>query len=230
MWRVALIGLCLVACVSAQLVAEPALSYNETLAYEALHFAKVASCNSLDEIKSWTCPVCKAASSSFETYWAHESDADIQGFVGFDKSRQQIVVAFRGSKTLANWIANLKFARVDSLFKECYNCHVHKGFLNDYNSIAEQLFTAVNEIRAKTGITRVLVTGHSLGAVLALFTAVDLVIHDGFAEPVLYAFGLPRVGNEGAFCVGSLGCGGGRVCCFCPCSVQRSVLGLRILH
>jgi predicted lipase len=106
---------------------------------------------------------------------------------------------------------------------------VHKGFLDDYNSIAEQLFTAVNEIRAKTGITRVLVTGHSLGAVLALFTAVDLVIHDGFAEPVLYAFGLPRVGNEGAFCVGFLGCGGGRVCCFCPCSVQRSVLGLRIL-
>ncbi len=198
MLRVALAVLILVACVGA----EPRLSYNETLAYEALHFAKVASCNSLDEIHSWTCPVCRAASSSFETYWAHESDADIQGFVGHDKSRQQIVVAFRGSKTLANWIANLKFARVDSPFKECENCLVHKGFLDDYNSIAEELFTAVNEIRAKTGIARVLVTGHSLGAALALFAAVDLVIHDGFAKPVLYAFGLPRVGNEGAFCEG----------------------------
>lgn len=150
----------------------------------------------MDEIKSWTCPVCGAASSSFETYWAHESDADIQGFVGHDKSRQQIVVAFRGSKTLANWIANLKFARVDSPFKECHNCMVHKGFLDDYNSIAVELFRVINDIRAKTGIKRVLVTGHSLGAVLALLTAVDLVIHDGFAEPVLYAFGLPRVGNE----------------------------------
>jgi len=194
-WRGALLSFCIcaVACASAQ-----ALSYNETLAYEALHFAKVASCNSLDEIRSWTCPVCHAASPDFETYWAHESDSDIQGFVGFDKSRRQIVVAFRGSKTLANWIANLKFARVDSPFKECYNCHVHKGFLDDYNSIAEQLFNAVNEIRAKTGVTRVLVTGHSLGAVLALFTAIDLVVHDGMTQPVLYAFGLPRVGNEGA--------------------------------
>jgi hypothetical protein len=30
-----------------------------------------------------------------------------------------------------------------------------------------------------------------------LLTAVDLVIHDGFAQPVLYAFGLPRLGNQG---------------------------------
>ena len=229
MWRVALIGLCLVACVSARLGAEPALSYNETLAYEALHFAKVASCNSLDEIKSWTCPVCKAASSSFETYWAHESDADIQGFVGHDKSRQQIVVAFRGSKTLANWIANLKFARVDSPFKECHNCMVHKGFLDDYNSIAEELFRVINDIRAKTGIKRVLVTGHSLGAVLALLTAVDLVIHDGFAEPVLYAFGLPRVGNEGAFCSGLIGYWQGLLFCSSCFTAIIGVLFFRIM-
>jgi hypothetical protein len=197
MWRIALVGLCVAACASAQ----QAASYDETLAYEALRFAKVASCNSLDDIKSWTCPVCSAASPDFETFWAYESGKDIQGFVGADKSRNIIVIAFRGSKTLTNWIANLKFARVDSPFKECLNCHVHKGFLDDYNSVADDLFKAVNEIRAKTGIKRVLVTGHSLGAALALYAAVDLVIHDGFAEPVLYAFGLPRVGNEGG-----LGC------------------------
>jgi hypothetical protein len=193
--RIALVCLFMAACASAHL----AVSYEETLAFEALRFAKVATCNSLDEIKLWTCPVCSAASLDFETYWAYESGQDIQGFVGADKSRNIIVIAFRGSKTLANWIANLKFARVDSPFKECFNCHVHKGFLDDYNSIADDLFKAVNEIRAKTGIKRVLVTGHSLGAALALFAAVDLVIHDGFAEPVLYAFGMPRVGNEGGF-------------------------------
>jgi hypothetical protein len=183
----------MIACASAQ----REVSYNETLAYEALHFAKVATCNSLDEIRSWTCPVCRAASSNFETHWAYESGQDIQGFVGVDKVMNRIVIAFRGSKTLSNWIANLKFARVDSPFQECYNCRVHKGFLDDYNSIADDLFKAVNEIRTKTGINRVLVTGHSLGAALALFAAVDLVIHDGFAQPVLYTFGLPRVGNEG---------------------------------
>jgi predicted lipase len=117
--------------------------------------------------------------------------------VGVDKVKNRIVIAFRGSKTLSNWIANLKFARVDSPFQECYNCRVHKGFLDDYNSIADDLFKAVNEIRTKTGINSVLVTGHSLGAALALYAAVDLVIHDGFAQPVLYTFGLPRVGNEG---------------------------------
>jgi triacylglycerol lipase len=74
---------------------------------------------------------------------------------------------------------------------------VHKGFLDDYYSIADDLFKAVNEIRSKTGIARVLITGHSLGAALALLTAIDLVIHDGFAQPVLYAFGLPRLGNQG---------------------------------
>ena len=190
--RIALALFCLVASARAQSVA----AYNETFAYEALHFAKVASCN-LDEIKAWTCPACHAASSNFETTWAYESGVDIQGFVGFDHENKIIVIGFRGSKTLTNWIANLKFARVDSPFKECSNCKVHKGFLDDYNSIADDLFKAVNEIRSKTGIARVLITGHSLGAALALLTAVDLVIHDGFAQPVLYAFGLPRLGNQG---------------------------------
>jgi rubredoxin len=206
--RFALLALCMLVFAAAARLP----SYNETLSYEALHFAKVASCDSLDEIRAWNCPVCKSASSNFKTYWAQESASDIQGFVGHDISRNAIVVAFRGSKTLANWIANLKFARVDSPFKECRDCQVHKGFLDDYNSIADELFNAVNEIRSKTGITRVLITGHSLGAVLALFTAVDLVIHDGFAEPVLYAFGLPRVGNEGEICF--VGFGVGRLCPF----------------
>jgi len=200
--QIAFVALFLVAGARAQ----PVATYNETFAYEALHFAKVASCDSLDQIKAWTCPVCHAASDDFETAWAYESDHfDIQGFVGLDKSRKIIVIGFRGSKTLANWIANLKFARVDSPFKECNNCKVHKGFLDDYNSIADELFKAVNEIRSRTGITRVLITGHSLGAALALFAAVDLVIHDGFAQPVLYAFGLPRVGNQGGLGIGVWG-------------------------
>jgi predicted lipase len=120
---------------------------------------------------------------------------DVQVFVGFDTTRHMVVVSFRGSKTLMNWILNLEFAHTDSPFAECLNCYVHRGFLDDYNSVAVQVFVAVNQIREKYGAKRVLVTGHSLGGVLATLAAIDLKLHDSFSDVSLITFGEPRLGN-----------------------------------
>jgi triacylglycerol lipase len=115
--------------------------------------------------------------------------------VGYDVTRDMAVVSFRGSKTLTNWILNLEFAHTDSPFSECLNCYVHRGFLDDYNSVAVQVFVAVNQIRQKYGTKRVLITGHSLGGVLATLAAIDLKLHDSVSNISVITFGEPRLGN-----------------------------------
>jgi hypothetical protein len=73
----------------------------------------------------------------------------VQLFVGFDAPRDMIVVAFRGSKTLANWLNDMRFAHVDTPFPECDGCFLHKGFITSYDSIAVPLFVAVGQLRAQ---------------------------------------------------------------------------------
>ena len=122
----------------------------------------------------------------------------MQLFVGFDAPRDMIVVAFRGSKTLANWVNDMRFAHVDTPFPECDGCFLHKGFITSYDSIAVPLFVAVGQLRAQYNTSKIMVTGHSLGGALAQLAALDLTIHDRFAplSPILYTFGSPRIGNN----------------------------------
>ena len=169
-------------------------SYNESDAFLAWQYSKSAYCE-VPDILAWNCSACGNATSGFIPFWSTEMPNDVQLFVGFDATRDMTVVSFRGSKTLLNWIANLEFARTDSPFAECQDCYVHRGFLDDYNSVAVQVFVAVNQIREKYGAKRVLVTGHSLGGVLATLAAIDLKLHDSFSDVSVITFGEPRLGN-----------------------------------
>jgi hypothetical protein len=169
-------------------------AYNQSDAMLAWQYSKSAYCE-VPDILAWNCSACGNATSGFVPFWSMQMSDDVQVFVGFDATRNMTVVSFRGSKTLLNWIANLEFAHTDSPFAECLNCYVHRGFLDDYNSVAVQVFVAVNQIRERYGSKRVLVTGHSLGGVLATLAAIDLKLHDSFSDVMVITFGEPRLGN-----------------------------------
>jgi pimeloyl-ACP methyl ester carboxylesterase len=169
-------------------------SYNQSDALLAWQYAKSAYCE-VPDILAWNCSACGNATGGFVPFWSMEMSNDVQVFVGYDAIHEMAVVSFRGSKTLTNWLLNLEFAHTDSPFSECLNCYVHRGFLDDYNSVAVQVFVAVNQIRAKYGTKRVLVTGHSLGGVLATLAAIDLKLHDSYGNVTVITFGEPRLGN-----------------------------------
>jgi hypothetical protein len=172
--------------------------YDEDEALLAYQYAKIAVCD-LGDILAFNCSACGNRTAGFFTSWAVESDRyDVQVFVGFDTARDMIVVSFRGSKTLANWINDMRFAHVDTPFPECSGCFLHKGFITSYDSIAVPLFVAVGQLRAQYNTSSLMVTGHSLGGALAQLAALDLTIHDEFAvlSPKLYTFGSPRIGNN----------------------------------
>ena len=170
------------------------LAYNQSDAMLAWQYSKSAYCE-VPDILAWNCSACGNATSGFVPFWSMEMSNDVQVFVGYDKTHEMAVISFRGSKTLTNWLLNLEFARTDSPFSECLNCYVHRGFLDDYNSVAVQVFVAVNQIREKYGVKRALVTGHSLGGVLATLAAIDLKLHDSFSNVTVITFGEPRLGN-----------------------------------
>ncbi|KAK9102827.1 hypothetical protein Sjap_020081 [Stephania japonica] len=139
--------------------------------------------------------------------------------------RRDIVIALRGTATCLEWVENMRdfLVRLPNNHKSNdhnnNNCKakVECGFLSLYKtssslipSLAESLVKEVTRLMElyKGETLSITVTGHSLGAALALLAANDLSTSlsnsmniNGMAEeapPIaVYSFGGPRVGNRG---------------------------------
>ena len=70
---------------------------------------------------------------------------------------------------------------------------VHTGFINAYKApgVRDALHAFMDD-----GVCRVTVTGHSLGAALAVLCAVDLQYNFPEKDYEVFLFGCPRVGNR----------------------------------
>jgi predicted lipase len=73
---------------------------------------------------------------------------------------------------------------------------VHQGFANEQAKTAQAILAAVLTLLSKHGASSVVVTGHSLGAALALLDSVYLPLHVPAGTRVsAITYGMPRVGN-----------------------------------
>ncbi len=106
---------------------------------------------------------------------------DTQLFLARDPWTGDLVVSFRGSGTLEDWISNAQFAdAVDWNFDDGTSVSnaVHKGFLCAYQSVEAELKndleSAIDDLDDVSDV-RVYFTGHSLGGALATIAALDLV-------------------------------------------------------
>ncbi|KAG5469423.1 hypothetical protein LSCM1_02647 [Leishmania martiniquensis] len=175
--------------------------YRYSEAYRSHNYARASHC-SASSLSSWSCgPICDKI-PGFQFYTTvGDSWYDTFGFIGVDHTNKQIVVAFRGSVTVMNWVQDLVFTFVDYVIhSSCRRCRVHKGFLASYLSVRSQVKAAVTTLLSRHPGYQVLAAGHSLGGALAVHAAVDLqVLLDSMAGPTapvaLYTLGAPRVGN-----------------------------------
>lgn len=110
-----------------------------------------------------------------------------EGFVAWDS--RCVLVSFRGTKELGDWLTDLNALRSTVDYGE-----VHKGFLDGFNDVRERLRQILGDARPNG--KKLWITGHSLGGALSTIMAGEwsreLDLHG------IYTFGQPRVVNRRA--------------------------------
>jgi hypothetical protein len=112
----------------------------------------------------------------------------LQAFVTGDEER--VIVAFRGSQEIVDWVTNFNFALVDA--PADLPGRAHRGFSRALDAAWPELESAV--VTAGGRDKPIWVTGQSLGGALAILAAVRLQ-REGYALAPVYAFANPRVGD-----------------------------------
>ena len=121
------------------------------------------------------------------------ADLNCRAVLGYDVSRNYIIVSFRGSSNIRNWISDFNFPLTEYSKAGCSGCEVHTGFLNSYSSISGSVLSCLSLLHNKYPQGTVVVTGHSLGGAQAVLGAIDAQ-QAGYTSH-LYTYGCPRVGN-----------------------------------
>ncbi|XP_039121057.1 LOW QUALITY PROTEIN: phospholipase A1-Ibeta2, chloroplastic [Dioscorea cayenensis subsp. rotundata] len=167
--------------------------------------------SSLD-FPSWALPLAPAPWMAERSSWAGyvavcDNEREIQRM-----GRRDIVIALRGTATCLEWAENFRAGLVTVSDDSSVNpssqraAKVERGFWNLFNTPGSQVSSladaVVKEVRRlmdkyageELSIT---VTGHSLGAALALLVADELSSAVENAPPIaVFSFGGPRVGNK----------------------------------
>jgi len=170
------------------------IPYSQTFANYSLMFAYGAYCSS-SSIQAWNCKWCQYV-SGFEVSSVIVKD-DLQAFVGYDTKEKQIVVSFRGSSNLIDWLDDLTYTLIP--YPWVSGGEIHEGFYLAWGEISKEVMDATTALMSKYSGSTILVTGHSLGAALAQIAALNFTRYaestKNSATVLTYTFGSPRWGN-----------------------------------
>jgi len=176
---------------------------NSTLLRPA-QFARVAYCSGAS-IANWTCGVpCQALANV--TFLQSGGDQGLIPlyFIAHDADDQSLIIAHEGtdSANILSILNDVKFGLVDlnaTRFpaQAGKGIKVHSGFQETFERTADGLLAGVMKGLADTGVKKVSVSGHSLGAALATMTgALIKNAVDPSVAVTVTGFGLPRGGNQ----------------------------------
>ena len=112
--------------------------------------------------------------------------------VHFNPAVNVAVVTFSGTVFLSEWTDDFDYTQKEPPFAKGKTLLVSKSQCEMYESMREQIFTAMAGLRSDT---LVVVNGHSLGGALASFCFLDIVVNRSATKAVLYTFAMPRAGN-----------------------------------
>ncbi|KAF8651431.1 hypothetical protein AX16_004732 [Volvariella volvacea WC 439] len=149
---------------------------DDTLRRPAL-FSRVAYC-SAESITSWNCGAPCEALGEVEVFLAGGDDGAIPGFfVAHDKTSNSIIVAHQGTErdNVLSVINNLQLRLIEpnaTLFPSTVgsNIRVHEGFHATFQRTSDSILsTILTTAIPRTGATRIVSTGHSLGGAVAVF-------------------------------------------------------------
>lgn len=132
---------------------------------------------------------------------AHINDlvTDTQLFILVDDETHELYISFRGTSSIADLFTEI-LAFKEKYPKEGNNSilfpiKVHRGALNAYLTVKNQIMEIVRNEDAKHKVNRIYTTGHSQGGALATLCAYDLKMAFPDIELVMYNYGSMRTGN-----------------------------------
>jgi triacylglycerol lipase len=135
----------------------------------------------------------RATTTSHPAVTAMTKNTDIFGLMGRNTTSRTAFVSFRGTSDVSDWLADLDAIPEDYSAIPNFG-QVHAGFQDVYDLVRGNV--AANLATATAGCDQILVTGHSLGAALAVLAAPDIFqnMPPNTIEPRLITFAGPRVG------------------------------------
>ncbi|KAJ1646199.1 hypothetical protein LPJ64_002303 [Coemansia asiatica] len=119
------------------------------------------------------------------------------GYIAINRHRREILVVYRGSVVIGDWIEDYTANLVD--FPESVSgSRVSMGFLEGYQSANPQVMDTVLQLANEYPEYRIIAAGHSLGGARAsLFVADVSVNHPELIPRIeMYTYGKPRCGNN----------------------------------
>lgn len=102
----------------------------------------------------------------------HNSE-NATGYIALDNTRQLIVVAFRGTVSKGDQIADLSATFTDAT-ELCPSCRAHKGFWRYWQSAKDRVTNQVVNLTQSNPDYRIMVVGHSLGGAVATLAGAAL--------------------------------------------------------
>lgn len=114
------------------------------------------------------------------------------GLVARGRATGRVFVVFRGTESLSDWLSDFTFPQRPHAWGQ-----VADGFGDLYEQCSADVRALVGRSAQPGGpaLGPVIVTGHSLGAALAILACADLIVSKVAAEPVMYTFAGPRIGD-----------------------------------
>lgn len=125
--------------------------------------------------------------------------SDSCGYIALSPGDRRIIVAFRGTYSLINALADLSLARQEYLpypDAECNGCTVHAGFLESWGQTEKIIGGVLGDLLQQYPGYKLELVGHSLGAAVAALAALDFAGRAWNADIRVTTFGEPKGGNK----------------------------------
>lgn len=167
-------------------------------------FSRIAYCSS-QAVTSWQCGApCAAVGPNVKVLQAGGDDGLIpMYFIAHDQDTDSILLAHQGTDaqnilSISNDVQFLQVGLNTTLFPQAGDgIKVHDGFQKTFERTADGVLAGVQSALNSTGVKKVAITGHSLGAAIATMDAVMLKMNlDPSISLSTVVFGLPRGGNQ----------------------------------